>query len=190
MGVLGSLFYFKILLIPSIIIFLLCGLEIIHKKEINFWTYLALLQSLGILLINSLEVKQILYIATIIVANDSMSYLGGKFCNFGLFKRHPFPKLSPHKTYGGYLYGLISVILLTIVLNLSIKQCDINILKSIVIAIFGVLGDLLNSKFKRTHHLKNSGEGLPTEKILSGHGGFYDRFDALSLGLIGAYLIL
>jgi len=185
----GFVFYFQFLLIPSLIIYIFCFLEITHKKKINFWTYLALVQSLGILLINAPEVKKILYVADIVVMNDSMSYLGGKFCNFGLFKRHPFPKLSPHKTYGGYIYGLLSVILVSIVLSWS-KQFDLNIFKSIIITIFGVLGDLLNSKFKRNHCLKNSGEGLFTEKVFNGHGGAYDRFDSISLALIAGLIIL
>jgi len=183
-------FCLKFLLIPSIIVFLLLSLEILKRKPWNFWTYLAFYQSCGIFLINIIAIEKIFFIALIVIFLDSASYIGGKFCNFGKFKKHPF-KISPHKTYGGYIYGFLSIILLTIVLNYILEfNFNTNIFKTILIGIAACLGDILNSKFKRTHQIKNSGEGLITEKLFNGHGGAYDRFDSISLALIAGLIIL
>jgi CDP-diglyceride synthetase len=60
---------------------------------------------------------------------------------------------------------------------------------SLFFGICGVLGDYVESRWKRNHDIKDSGDGLVTGEILKGHGGAGDRFDALPMALWGWTLV-
>lgn len=113
----------------------------------------------------------IIYIILIIWTNDSFAFLVGK--NFG--KRKLFEKVSPKKTIEGFIGGL----LFSIIAGFSIGQYSgiFSILDwvivAIIVAIFGSLGDLVESKLKRQAKVKDSGTIMP------GHGGLLDRLDSL-----------
>ncbi len=107
----------------------------------------------------------------LIWTSDTGAYLTG--ITFG---KHPFFKrISPKKSWEGFIGGTI----LTIAVALLVAQFshEINIYQwvviALIIAIFGVLGDLVESMFKRSLDVKDSGNFLP------GHGGILDRFDSL-----------
>ena len=57
------------------------------------------------------------------------------------------------------------------------------LISTILISISGLFGDLFISKIKRNFKVKDSG------KILPGHGGFLDRYDSISFGLIALFFI-
>jgi phosphatidate cytidylyltransferase len=90
--------------------------------------------------------------------------------------------ISPNKTVEGTLGGgLLCVIFITLAAtNLPIAY---NIpwyhwaVIAALTAIFGTLGDLLESKLKRQAGVKDSGKFMP------GHGGFLDRFDSLLVAI-------
>ncbi len=111
--------------------------------------------------------------------NDSFAYLVGK--NFG--KRKLLERISPKKTVEGFIGGLAGAILasflifkcleaykpeLTIQFNLIVW-----IIMAIIASVFGTIGDLIQSKFKRQAGVKDSGILMP------GHGGLYDRLDSI-----------
>lgn len=96
--------------------------------------------------------------------NDTMAYLVGSFIG-----KTPFSKISPKKTWEGTIGGAI---LCVVVMSLLTQEWMVI---SIIAAIFGTLGDLLESKLKRMANVKDSGSIMP------GHGGFLDRFDSLLL---------
>ncbi len=115
--------------------------------------------------------------------NDSMAYLGGS-----LFGKHKMAEnISPKKTWEGFISGAVFAIVIGI-LNAVLFQA-LSMLSWIVIAViivvFGTLGDLFESKFKRSLNIKDSGNVLP------GHGGFLDRLDSLlfSIPIIYFWLI-
>ena len=85
-----------------------------------------------------------------------------------------FPSISPKKSWIGFLGGLICAVLAAILLHHA-NFLRIGIMASIglgiIICIFGVLGDLVESQFKRNFGVKDSGSIMP------GHGGMLDRFD-------------
>ena len=123
----------------------------------------------------------LLWLFLIICSTDIFSYI------FGTLIKGPkiFPKLSPYKTYSGTILGLftgssLGVFFSFIFLNLDIKYL---IFFSILISFSGLLGDLFISKVKRNFRIKDS------SKILPGHGGFLDRYDSISFGLIALFFI-
>ncbi|WP_428742374.1 phosphatidate cytidylyltransferase [Tenacibaculum sp.] len=113
----------------------------------------------------------IIYIILIIWTNDSFAFLVGK--NFG--KRKLFETVSPKKTIEGFIGGLVfSIIAGFIIGQYSENFSTLNwVIISIIVAIFGSLGDLVESKFKRQANIKDSGTIMP------GHGGLLDRLDSL-----------
>ena len=108
-------------------------------------------------------------------ANDTGAYFAGK--TFG--KRKLFERVSPNKTWEGSIGGF----LLSLVIAYGFYELfgEIGLMEWLglgaITAIFGTIGDLTESLFKRTLAIKDSGSILP------GHGGFLDRFDGLLLSL-------
>ncbi len=124
----------------------------------------------------------ILYIV-IIWSNDSFAYLVGVTCG-----RHKLnEKISPKKSWEGFYGGVVGAILLSALVaylfdGQYVKWVGIGFITSIV----GCLGDLIESMFKRTCGVKDSGSLLP------GHGGWLDRFDGFifSAPYVMVYLML
>lgn len=111
------------------------------------------------------------YIA-IIWANDVFAYLVGMSVG-----RHPlFPRLSPKKSWEGFFGGVAGAIAAGTV---AARLLDGSVWAwaglAAVASATGVLGDLAESMFKRAAGVKDSG------RIIPGHGGWLDRFDALIL---------
>lgn len=118
----------------------------------------------------------------LIWVNDSFAYLTGK--NFG--KTKLFPSVSPKKTVegviGGYIFALIAAYIISnFETNLSLLQW---LILATVIVLTGNIGDLIESKFKRSAGVKDSGAILP------GHGGMLDRLDSLIFAAPFVYLTL
>ncbi len=118
----------------------------------------------------------------LIWVNDSFAYLVGK--NFG--KQKLFEKISPKKTVEGFLGGLFfscvtSYFIATFTELLSFSSW---LVLSIIISVFGTLGDLIESKFKRQAQVKDSGAIMP------GHGGMLDRLDSIIFAAPFIYLFL
>ncbi len=114
--------------------------------------------------------------------NDSFAYLVGK--NFG--KQKLFEKISPKKTVEGFLGGLFfSCIASYFIANLTeTLNFTYWLILSIIISVFGTLGDLIESKFKRQASVKDSGAIMP------GHGGLLDRLDSIIFAAPFIYLFL
>ena len=120
---------------------------------------------------------------------DSGAYLIGS-----KYGRHKItPRLSPKKSWEGYIGGVIvstmGTALLTMLWGISVSSGTAitpshGALLGFVLGLFTILGDLGESMIKRQVGLKDSG------KLLPGHGGAFDRIDSwLWAGVIGYYLI-
>lgn len=117
---------------------------------------------------------------------DSGAYLIGS--RFG--KRQFSPRISPKKTWEGYLggivFGTISTICLTLVWSLRMPSLTFvhGLVMGLVMSIITPLGDLGESVFKRQVGAKDS------SNIIPGHGGVFDRIDSwLWAAVIGYYMI-
>ena len=103
--------------------------------------------------------------------NDTFAFIIGK--NFG--KQKLFPSISPKKTVEGFLGGLLfsciaSYFIATFTNTFTFTHW---LVLSIIVSVFGTLGDLTESKFKRQANVKDSGVIMP------GHGGLLDRLDSI-----------
>jgi phosphatidate cytidylyltransferase len=106
----------------------------------------------------------------LIWSNDTFAYLSGRF--FG--KTKLFERISPKKTWEGTIGGIVLTILIGFVFAILDPERGMVfwIPAAIVIVPGAIFGDLLESLFKRSLNIKDSGNILP------GHGGILDRFDA------------
>ncbi|WP_289300024.1 phosphatidate cytidylyltransferase [Xylanibacter muris] len=121
--------------------------------------------------------------------NDS-----GAYCCGSLFGRHKlFPRVSPGKSWEGSIGGAVFVMLAAVGVWYLADKYGINDLQlrhyewvglGLVIVVFGTWGDLVESLFKRTLGIKDSGNILP------GHGGMLDRFDSSLLAIPAAVIYL
>ncbi|MGJ7030531.1 phosphatidate cytidylyltransferase [Niabella hirudinis] len=111
--------------------------------------------------------------------NDTCAYLVGS-----MIGKTPFSKISPKKTMEGTIGGmLLCVAAITLILQYWFQwQPLLGI--SLIAAITGTAGDLLESKLKRMAGVKDSGSIMP------GHGGFMDRFDSLLVAIPFVWLFL
>ena len=113
----------------------------------------------------------ILYALLIVWLTDSGAYILGKA--FG--RRKLWPQISPNKTIEGSVGGtLVSVIIPIVFVSFGVMEGSLWLLIpfTIVLSIFGQMGDLVESALKRHFDVKDSGTFLP------GHGGILYRFDS------------
>lgn len=118
----------------------------------------------------------------LIWANDTGAYLFG----VSIGKHRMFPRISPKKSWEGFFGGLVFTTIVAWVISLYFHNITFAhwFAIGLLSAIIGVFGDLVESMFKRSLEVKDSGKFLP------GHGGILDRFDSvfLSAPIVFAYL--
>lgn len=122
---------------------------------------------------------EVIFLFILIWSSDTFAYLVGKF--FG--KHKMAPKISPKKTWEGYIGGVV----LTLVLSYFVEQYQPQLrgnwmVVGFLIAAFAPLGDLVESQLKRNFGVKDSGNIIP------GHGGVLDRLDSFLICVPVVYL--
>jgi len=120
---------------------------------------------------NNYEPSRIISIFVLIWINDTLAYLVGKSIGKHKLLKH----ISPKKTIEGFLGGAVFTLLFGVfVLNYFVFDSTWKwIIIASIVVVFSTLGDLIESKFKRSAGVKDSG------KIMPGHGGMLDRLDSI-----------
>jgi phosphatidate cytidylyltransferase len=118
--------------------------------------------------------KIIISVFLLIWTNDTFAYIVGK----SIGKRKLFESVSPKKTIEGFFGGIVFTIIASYIIAkyyIEINESNIYIwiVTALIIGVFGTIGDLIESKFKRIAGAKDSG------KIMPGHGGVLDRLDSV-----------
>ena len=116
--------------------------------------------------------------------NDS-----GAYCVGSLLGRHKlFPRISPGKSWEGSIGGAVFVLAAAYAISYFFDGGMLTTMQwlglGLVVVVFGTWGDLVESLFKRTLGIKDSGSILP------GHGGMLDRFDSSLLAIPAAVIYL
>lgn len=113
--------------------------------------------------------------------SDSGAYFIGR-----TFGRHRLaPAISPRKTWEGAVGGLVCAILASLILQWWLKLPSgyaVSAALAAAVSVFGQIGDLVASLFKRYTGAKDSSQVIP------GHGGFLDRIDSIVFAGLAVYL--
>jgi phosphatidate cytidylyltransferase len=115
---------------------------------------------------------------------DTLAFFVGR-----LVGRHKLaPRISPGKTWEGFIAGTAATVFITFVALYDDRQEFLSIgqavLLGLAIAVAAPLGDLFESLLKRDMGVKDTG------KLLAGHGGMLDRMDALLFASIAAFYVI
>ncbi|MFC2056561.1 phosphatidate cytidylyltransferase [Chloroflexota bacterium] len=119
-------------------------------------------------------------------ASDTVAFFTGS----ALGRHKLAPHISPGKTWEGAIGGILGAIIVSLffilptplILPLSWGQA---VVLGLLVSIFGQLGDLVESLFKRNMGVKDSGSLIP------GHGGFLDRIDSVVFaGIVVYYYVI
>lgn len=129
------------------------------------------------------EINLAISVFVVIWLSDTLAYCSGR-----LFGKHKlFERISPKKTIEGFAISLVLTMGLSMTLHYFLPVAAFSTPWhwcgfALVVIIFGTLGDLVESMFKRSCNIKDSG------KLLPGHGGVLDRFDSSFLAIPAAFL--
>lgn len=190
--------------ILCVVYLLVAELYLKNENPIHSWAYTMLGQmyiTLPLSLINILafgsgdseamaEPNMLLPLSIFILlwTNDT-----GAYCTGSLFGKHKlFPRISPGKSWEGSIGGgVLSLIVAGLIGYWANNNGEVQSLNipvwiglGLVVVVFGTWGDLVESLFKRTIGVKDSG------KILPGHGGMLDRFDSSLLAIPAAVVYI
>lgn len=126
--------------------------------------------------------NEIFYIFILLWVSDSMAYVVGS-----LMGKHKLaPKISSGKSWEGAIGGFVFTVLCGFIFQYYIFEGSrFNwLIIGFIVALMAPIGDLVESKLKRSFNAKDSG------KLIPGHGGFLDRLDSFIFVIPFIYLYL
>jgi phosphatidate cytidylyltransferase len=179
-NVTSLLLIFATLFVSIKLIYLLFSQQNIKLDETSKYVYLLGYIVLPIIILTKIPTnifgvdykpQMIISIFILIWTNDTFAYVVGK----SIGKNKLFESISPKKTIEGFVGGIVFSAIAGILISKLYLQMPIYfwIIISIIVSVFGSIGDLVESKFKRIAGVKDSGNIMP------GHGGVLDRLDSV-----------
>jgi phosphatidate cytidylyltransferase len=198
----GSVLMF-LLFSSFVLIFIVSSIELFRNKEKPFeniavtifgvlyavlpfclFHFIACPDSLSLLSFGTKHYESLIVFGLFLLiwSNDTFAYLVGSFIG----KHKMYERISPGKTWEGTIGGALLTVIFSAFFYkwfgvLSSKDW---ILIGVIVAVFGTIGDLIESMLKRSVGVKDSGNVMP------GHGGILDRFDSLIYVLPFVFLLL
>ncbi len=116
------------------------------------------------------NVNLLLFLLIVVQMNDVLQYCWGK-----LLGRHPLTRVSPNKTWEGFIGGALSASLVGLALAFATPfRAWQAWLFALMIALLGTMGGMVMSAVKRDAGVKDYGQ------LIDGHGGVMDRIDSLA----------
>ena len=176
----------KIVLFLVLLVSIKCLLFLFNENQTTLNSYSKYVYLIGYIILPFLLItkipfgkvgynpKIIISIFILIWTNDTFAYIVGK----SIGKRKLFEKVSPKKTIEGFVGGVVFAIIASYIISkyyIEIVESNtfIWIITALIVSVFGTIGDLIESKFKRIAGVKDSG------RIMPGHGGILDRLDSV-----------
>ena len=179
-----------ILLVISLVVSIKCVLFLFYDKIQNTSISSKSLYLLGYIILPFIFITKISFgvkdynpkiiigLFIIIWTNDTFAYIVGK----SIGRNKLYEKISPKKTIEGFIGGIVFSILAGYIISkyyikaspqFSGRSIMIWTSIALIVGVFGTIGDLIESKFKRIAGVKDSGNIMP------GHGGILDRLDSV-----------
>lgn len=155
------------------------GAVVLTRERITFFIFALAVQIAGYGLVHfriDFGFTWLLWLVSIVVVTDIAGYFAGKSLGGPKF----WPAISPKKTWSGTAGGWIGAAFVGVLFTMFTNAGWTIIFLSVVISFAGQMGDIAESALKRRQGVKDSSTLIP------GHGGLFDRFDAL----LGASLFM
>lgn len=138
----------------------------------------------GVLFVREYGFGMVVFVFCVIWGTDTFAYVTGR-----AFGKHKLaPDVSPNKTIEGSIGGVLGAIVIGLVALVVFNPLELGALEMTVLivalSVFGQLGDLVESAYKRRFGVKDSG------KLFPGHGGVLDRFDSTFFAMFMFQIVL
>ena len=155
------------------------GLLVLKRERLTFAIFALAIQVAGWGLVHfrlDYGFTWLIWLVSLVVVTDIAGYFAGKALGGPKF----WPAVSPKKTWSGTAAGWIAAALVGAIFAAFTNAGWVVVAMSVLLSFAGQMGDIAESAFKRRQGVKDSSALIP------GHGGLFDRFDAL----LGAALAL
>ena len=120
----------------------------------------------------------VVWLVLVVVASDIMGYFAGRMLGGPKF----WPRVSPKKTWSGTVAGWVGAAAVGLVLVVMGHAGPAIVVLSPLVALAGQMGDIVESLLKRRAGVKDA------SRLIPGHGGVLDRFDALIGAVLAVWL--
>ncbi|MCR2094381.1 phosphatidate cytidylyltransferase [Campylobacter upsaliensis] len=173
----------KALLCGLVLVILVVGYLVYKKAENLRLSLIYLYPTLPILALWQVYLDEgmirLFLLILLVVLCDSGAYFIGK-----MLGKTPFSQTSPNKTLEGVVGGVLCAVVGGGLVGIIMGKFWLWVVLGFFVAVLAVIGDLIESYFKRVANLKDSGDLIP------GHGGILDRIDAVMIASFAMVVLL